>query len=235
MMQTYDICGLKVNVDFRYPTLIERGKQYLTDYTDDADLTIPFDKDAFEDFKDRSPYCTYDSIENMLTTQRFYSNMVTHSFGFMLHSSAVVVDNKAYLFTANSGTGKSTHTRQWLKLFGDRAYILNDDKPALIFKDDKVYACGTPWSGSSPLSRNTSVPLQGICCLERSENNFIVPLDNRTAIFKIMKQTFRPYKKESMDIFLTMLDRALSITKVWRMGCNISTEAAQMAYDAMSK
>ena len=50
----------------------------------------------------------------------------------MLHSSAVVADGKAYLFTADSGTGKSTHTQLWPRMFGDRAYILNDDKPALL-------------------------------------------------------------------------------------------------------
>ncbi|MGN1114403.1 MAG: hypothetical protein ACI4RC_04710 [Oscillospiraceae bacterium] len=235
MLQTYDICGLKVNVDFRYPEMTKRGIQYLADFSEKADITIPYDKAVYESLKERAPYCTYDSIEVMKTTQLFYMKLLHESYGFMLHSSSVVVDNKAYLFTADSGTGKSTHTRQWLKLFGDRAYILNDDKPAVIFKDGKVYACGTPWSGSSPLSQKATVPLQGICCLERSKENFIEPLDTHTAIFKIMKQTYRPSDREPMDTLLTMLDKVLTNVNVWRMGCNISLEAAQMAFDAMSK
>ena len=68
--------------------------------------------------------------------------------GIMIHSSAVEVDGKAYLFSAPCGTGKSTHTKQWQKYFGaDQAIIINDDKPVLRRLEDGWYAYGTPLVG----------------------------------------------------------------------------------------
>ena len=72
----------------------------------------------------------------------------------LLHSSAVVVDGYAYLFSADSGTGKSTHTGLWKQHFGDRAYIINDDKPAIRKVDGEWYVFGTPWSGKTDTSVN---------------------------------------------------------------------------------
>ena len=49
----------------------------------------------------------------------------------LMHGSVIAVDGRAYMFTARSGTGKSTHVRLWRKLFGDRAVMVNDDKPII--------------------------------------------------------------------------------------------------------
>ena len=73
----------------------------------------------------------------------------------MVHASAVEVDGKAYLFSADSGTGKLTHTKQWQNYFGkERALIINDDKPA-IRKDKNGWAAyGTPFSGKTDENLN---------------------------------------------------------------------------------
>ena len=92
---------------------------------------------------------------------------------------AVVVfamDGQAYLFSADSGVGKSTHSRLWQQVFGDqRVTIINDDKPALRLRDGVWYVYGTPWSGKYGLNHNLCYPLAGICFLERSKTNKIVP------------------------------------------------------------
>ena len=67
------------------------------------------------------------------------------------------------LFTAKSGTGKSTHTRYWLEAFGNRAAIINDDKPFIRLDTPAPMICGAPWSGKHGLDTNLSVPLAGIC------------------------------------------------------------------------
>lgn len=69
--------------------------------------------------------------------------------------------------------------------------------------------------------------------LERSEHNFIEPLPTDKAIFSILNQTVRPPLESDMDSLLTLIDRVVTDVPVWRMGCNISTDAAQTAYDAM--
>ena len=221
-------------MDLKYSMIRDRAEKYLIEKSDSPDVIIESDEDSISRIKEIAPHLSKAECEVIHTTSMFYRRLLSYD-GFMLHSSAVCVDNKAYLFSANSGTGKSTHTTQWLKLFGDKAYIINDDKPALKIENGDVYVYGTPWSGKSDLNLNVRVPLQGICVLERSEKNFIEPLDKGVAVYKLMNQTLRPPFEAHMDKLLSLLDIVITKTPIWRMGCNISTEAAQMAYDAMSE
>ena len=107
---------------------------------------------------------------------------------FLFHCSAIAVDGKAYLFTAPSGTGKSTHTRLWREVFGDRAVMINDDKPLLHVASEsaqtgkdgtsaqpQVLVYGTPWDGKHRLSTNTVAPVAGICLVERGEEGRHLP------------------------------------------------------------
>ena len=61
---------------------------------------------------------------------------------FLMHSAVVSVDNIGYAFAAPSGVGKTTHIRLWLELFGQRAQVVNGDKPIFRFIDGALYACG---------------------------------------------------------------------------------------------
>lgn len=232
MKKYYNICGLTVCADFQHKTMIERSEKYRCDEKT-ADIVIPPVPKAEYERLMAAPGIDEDSAENIYTADFFYTALLKFG-GFMLHSSAVEVDGKAYLFSAPSGTGKSTHVSQWLKLFGNRARVINDDKPAIRFVNGEAYACGTPWSGKSDLNINTGVPIQGICVLERSAVNFIEPLDEGTAVYSILNQTLRPKTTDYMDSLLTLLDKVIVTVPVWRMGCNISVEAAEIAYKAMS-
>lgn len=231
MERSYNICGLNVRADFRHELITRRAEKYLSDGAE-SDIRIPYDEMRIQELM-AGGASSVDSAENMLTADMFYTKLLEHS-GFMLHSSAVAVDGKAYLFSAPSGTGKSTHTSLWKRVFGERAVIINDDKPALRVIDGKVYAYGTPWSGKSDLNVNISVPVAGICVLERSAENYIHPLDEGEAVFSILNQTIRPRSEELMSVLLEHLDKVLGGVKVWKMGCNISDDAAIMAYEAMS-
>jgi hypothetical protein len=108
----------------------------------------------------------------------------------LMHGSTVAVDGQAYLFTAPCGTGKSTHTRLWREVFGERAVMVNDDKPFLRIMDHSVYACGSPWCGKHGLASNISVPLQGICVLSRGKENLIQRAD-AASIMEILRQQAR--------------------------------------------
>lgn len=188
----------------------------------------------FDKAKERHPDCSDDYLEHLATSVFFYRELIQNHHGFLLHSSAVVVDGKAYLFSAHSGTGKSTHTSFWLKKFGDKAYILNDDKPALRLIDGTWYAYGTPWSGKHDISVNTGVPIAGICMLERGETNSIIPFSGKDAIFEIFVQTNRPHAAEYRIKLLELLDELMRTVPIWKMKCNMDPEAAIVAYEAMS-
>lgn len=70
--------------------------------------------------------------------------------------------------------------------------------------------------------------------LERSKSNFIQPLPPEKSAFALLDQTLRPSDGERMGILLELLNEVTNRVPVWRMGCDISAEAAVMAYRAMS-
>lgn len=144
----------------------------------------------------------------------------------MMHGSTVAVDGQAYLFTAACGTGKSTHTRLWKEAFGDRAVMVNDDKPFLKITEDAVLACGSPWTGKHGLGENVCVPLKGICILKRGPENVIRRIDAEDYIGMLKHQAFEGD---------ALVERLARIVPLWEMECTKEPEAAYVSYHAMSK
>lgn len=165
MKQIYSIAGLTVEMDTTGRTL-RQAAPYLSEHPDGPKVELRYDPQGYIDLY---PELSSENAEYIATGRSFYRRLLDHD-GFMLHSSCVVMDGKAYCFTATSGTGKSTHTALWQKVFGrDRVYILNDDKPALRRMDGRWYAFGTPWSGKYDISVPKGVPLGGIALLSRGD------------------------------------------------------------------
>ena len=153
---------------------------------------------------------------------------------FLFHCSAIAVDGKAYLFTAPSGTGKSTHTRLWREVLGDQAVMINDDKPLLRVTSDSVLVYGTPWDGKHRLSTNTVAPVAGICLLERGEENGIERIAKEEAFPRLLQQTYRPQSPVELMKTMELLDAVASNVPLCRLRCNMEPEAARVAYDMMS-
>ena len=153
----------------------------------------------------------------------------------MLHGSVVVVEEEAYLFTARSGTGKSTHTRLWCQAFGDRAAVINDDKPFLRCLPEQVLACGSPWSGKHGLDQNRTVPLRGICILERGRENIISPMVAADALPMLLKQGYCPLEEAKQLSYTQKITALAHRIPLWHMRCNKDPQAAVVAYSAMSK
>lgn len=155
--------------------------------------------------------------------------------GITLHASAVELDGKAYLFSAPSGTGKSTHTQLWQSVFGEKALIFNDDKPALRNMAGTWYAYGTPWSGKGG-NLNRKVPLAGICFLKQAQENRIRRLNNAEAVQKIIWQTMRRFKKqEKLDLMLSRVDELVRQIPVFELENRPEPEAARLSYETMRK
>ena len=94
---------------------------------------------------------TENDVAYMESGFQFYRNLLFHD-GLMLHASAVAYEGYAYLFSGPCGMGKSTHARLWQQVFGEKAVIFNDDKPALRCVDGKWFAYGTPWCGKDGIN-----------------------------------------------------------------------------------
>ena len=229
MQQLYRITDLVVSMD-SYGRTAEQAKPYLINEKCMPDIIIRSYRDVI---KERCPNLSDDDCEYLGTGGCFYKELLKFD-GFRLHASAVVVDGRAYLFSADSGTGKSTHTNLWLKLFGDSAYILNDDKPALRMIDGVWYAFGTPWSGKHDISVNSEVPIAGIAMIERGENNEIFLYKGKNAVYDLFVQTNRPKAMEYRIKLLDLLDKLMTQVPIWKLKCNMEPEAAIVAHEAMS-
>jgi hypothetical protein len=153
----------------------------------------------------------------------------------LFHGSVVAVDGGAYLFTAKSGTGKSTHTRLWREVLGDRAVMINDDKPLLMIGKEQVTVYGTPWNGKHRLGANIVVPLKAICILERGVENRIAKISAGEALRMLLQQSNRPANTILLPKYMELVDRVADSVCFYRLQCNMDLEAAQVAFGTMSQ
>ncbi len=150
-----------------------------------------------------------------------------------IHASALMVDGRAYLFAAKSGTGKSTHRHLWCELLGDRATVINDDKPFLHRKGDMFYVCGSPWRGKHNIGQNICAPLAGICFLSQAEKNRIYSLSPSDALMAAFSQCYKPEGREAVEHTLELLDKLLLTVPLYHLECNQDISAAKVCFEKM--
>ena len=209
---------------------------YFSIVTTQSDIDFEREKSAREDIKEGIPIRHFsDAYLETLAVYRKIADHILSCDTLLFHGSVIAVDGEGYLFTAKSGTGKSTHTRLWREYFGERAVMVNDDKPLLHITDSGVTAYGTPWDGKHRLSTNTAVPLKGICILTRDTTNHIEQAEPHATYPMIVQQTNRSLSADGMKQTLSLIDRMLNVMPVYRLGCNMDIEAARVAYEGMNR
>ena len=228
-MARYTIAGLRVEMTVTGRTQAQ-AEPYLTQAAGEADITLTYD---IPQLMALNPQLTDPDIVQYLGTGALFSRKLLEFSGSYLHASAVLLEGKAYLFSAPSGTGKSTHTEKWCRLFG--AQLLNDDKPALRHVEGTWMAYGTPWSGKHDLSIPTGVPLGGIAFLKRGDTNTIRRLQPREAVPLFMSQSlWRLTYPEAMERQLAFADGLLQQIPVWELTCRNDDDAARVSRQAMT-
>lgn len=230
----YTFAELTVQVSHRYGYLTEMCQDYISTRTPDVTIEVT-EADILREQERSEEGCTNAPYLESLAFYRKLCEWAVSRRVLLFHCSAVAVDGVAYLFAAPSGTGKSTHTALWRRVFGERAVMINDDKPLLLLGQDCVRVFGTPWDGKHRLSTNTSAPVGGICFLARGEQNTIERVSPNEALPRLLGQTFRP---ESAEGTAGMLQLAIELTArvpMWSLHCNISEQAVHTAYEAMRK
>lgn len=240
---TLRLADCKVAVSALFPFVKELCRDYLTDDSGDffvgispADINFEREKSAREDELEGIPirHFSDEYLETLAVYRKIAEKMIDYDT-LLFHGSVIAVDGVGYLFTAKSGTGKSTHTRLWRELFGRRAVMVNDDKPLLKVADNGVWAYGTPWDGKHRLSSNISVPLKAICILERSETNYIKAISKRDALIMLIQQSYRPADPAQMAKKMALVDKLGSGVMLYKLGCNMEPEAAMVAYQGMNE
>ena len=171
-------------------------------------------------------------LENFALSTAFFRQVIAYDT-LLIHSSALIYDGGAYLFSGDSGVGKSTHTRLWQKAFGEKVHIMNDDKPVVRLYEDKAVAFGTPFDGGSGIALNESYPLKAIIFLERGEENVVSVPDKKEVIQRLYFQTARMVNAVLADKMLSHFERLLTLTRFYVLSCNTDISAAHTAFEAI--
>lgn len=230
--EKYKIAGLNVLMDVSGELTAIRSEKYKYNFSSTPDFEIIGMKSNIERMM-RDEGLTEQEAEYVASGARFYNNLVSFG-GFMLHSSAVCYNGKAYLFTADSGTGKSTHTSLWKKYLTDKAFILNDDKPAVRLIDGKFYAAGTPWSGKTDQNENVLVEIGSVAFLKRGKENKISPLNPSLAVLPLLSQTSFPTSSERVDALSKLLEQFVTNIPIFELYCDISEQAFITSFEKMT-
>ena len=224
-----EIAGRVAAVQSLFDSTRDYCRAYLTEKEADFSVTVSredlvFEQSELDDEADREGMrrrVFTDPFLDRAAIQRKVAEALLDWDTLLLHGSTVAVDGEAFLFTAECGTGKSTHTRLWRQVFGDRAVMVNDDKPFLKVTDAGVLACGAPWSGKHGL-------------LRRGSENYIRPISPEEAMDMLTKQCAAPMAPEKQPRFRGLLEALARQCPLWEMECTKSPEAALTAHRAMA-
>ncbi|MBH1939378.1 hypothetical protein I5677_00560 [Mobilitalea sibirica] len=161
-----------------------------------------------------------------------FRNHILFQHGIVIHAAAIDWKGKGILFSAPSGTGKSTQAKLWRRIKG--AKIINEDRPAVRIEKEYVYVHGTPWNGSSPKCTNCSVPLSAIVMIEQSEENSIELLKSREGISRVLPRCFLPYYDgELMQIAMYNIEKIIDIVPIYLLKCRPEREAVELVYQCV--
>lgn len=237
-----ELAGIPAEVICRHPANELFLKEYVTDKvplisvvpTEEDLIRIQADFDRMDKAEGRPPHKRSSAyLENNAIHALLAEKLV--DFGVLLvHGSALCMDGKAYIFTAPSGTGKSTHSRLWREVYGSRVLMINDDKPLLKISEAGTTVYGTPWDGKHHLSCNAYAPLEAVVELDRDEYNHMEPMTGAEAFPLLMKHSYGSRDPVTMKKIMELRKRLLETVRFYRLGCNMSPEAARVAFETMS-
>ena len=153
---------------------------------------------------------------------------------FLMHGVALAIDGEAYLFTAPSRTGKSTHAELWVERCPE-AFIINGDKPFIrVSEGQPPLVCGSPWAGKENLFTNIMVPLKAIVLMERAEENHIMCIPFAKAFPTLLQQTYHPKDAAKMQKTLSLMQRLNPAVSFWHFQCNnYKNDCFDVAYRAL--
>ncbi len=234
-MDVFDIelAGLPIEIKSRYQYCRWFCRDYLTNrepvfsvYAEDDRLAElrEYNPDMREEFLER------DAIYSAIAARLPFYDRVT------LHGACIAYKGKGILFTAASGTGKSTHIGLWKQYLGADVDIVNGDKPIFHVEEDQITAYDTPWCGKEGWNRKHSAPMGAICFLRRTEDreNHIRKVDPDEAVSLMLRQMFHPYEPDATGRMLELFDQMISSLPMYLLECDISEDAVRCSFEALT-
>lgn len=229
---TVNFANLNIGVTSIYEFSKKFCEEYIVNAIPDFSVETTDEKIAREieisEFTPRPDYaesiCLYREIAEIIPN---YERCI-------FHGASIEYDGNGYIFTAVSGTGKSTHINLWKKFLGkDKVNIVNGDKPILHITEKGTTIYSTPYAGKEGWQNHSSAPLKAICVLRRGKENKIYRANVSEILTEVFKQVYRPADKQAAINTLELLDRLLKLP-VYILECDISEEAVKTSFEALT-
>lgn len=148
-----------------------------------------------------------------------------------IHGSSIVYHTKGILFSAKSGTGKSTQARLW-RTYTD-AEPLNDDKNIIVYEEGHLTLYSNPWSGKHQIHQNITAPLSCIVFLYQAKDNHVERLSPKDAMRLLLGQ-IEPPRKDIVDSWNQMIDLVLNLP-IYFYGCTMEEDAVTTLKERLEK
>ena len=183
-------------------------------------------------------YLQEDTLERILPQFRLSAflapeRLLLANQAFLLHAAVVEWQGRGILFTAPSGTGKSTQARLWAQLEG--AEVINGDRAIIRHTDGGYMVYGSPYAGTSGIYRSRAVPLDAIVVLSQAPRNALQQLTPATAFRRLLPQaTALPWDGDFMNSLTELILRLVSQVKVFHLACLPNADAVAMLKDELT-
>ena len=231
-MITINIADLPIGIDNRFTHIEAQAKEYLTDKTPIFTVSVT-DKDIKEEREASNTNYTDGYYESIISYRKIAERLPEYD-AFLFHGCAIEYKGKAYIITASSGVGKTTHMRLWLKEFGSEVTVINGDKPTVRIIDGEPFVFGTPWQGKECYGENIRAKIGGIVFLERAPENKAQKISTDEASTKFITQIYLPKTTRSALVKTMLLaDKTINSVKLVRLECNMEREAAYVSRAAL--
>lgn len=180
------------------------------------------------------PADTYPAVEFGLLSCAVSNALIPYGC-CIFHGVAFRWRERAWIFTAPPGTGKTTQYALWKTQFGDELRLLNGDKPLLDFRENGgIWVRPSPWSGKENMRRQESAPLGGVILLEQGPENRIRMLTPQAAVEPIYRQfLFFADGKEQVETVCAFEEQMLHSVPVWELSNVGDAAAARLTHDTI--
>ena len=227
------LADLVIQIKHTYGYIRKHSKAYIYDGDRPTDIFISISEKEIADEREISENKINIGYLEYICAYRKIANELLKFDAFVMHGTVIEVENKGIMFTALSGTGKTTHMLYWQEMLGDKLKIINGDKPIIRFFDGVPYAYGTPWAGKEGFNTNARTELKDICLIERADINEVVPLTGFQIVSVFIKQIYHPEDLEARNITYDLANKLLSYCNLRKIRCTKDISAAETAYNAI--
>ena len=232
---TGKIGQVELQFQFRFDDTFRYFKNWLSECKDECSDPVHVTQQDFDDQKRwglvENPYAEF-----LLSAYRACDELLKYN-RCIFHGAVFLWRGKAFIFTAHSGTGKSTQLFNWEKLYGDEIKIMNGDKPVLYSESNRVMVYPSPWKGKEGLGDDSlSAPLGGIIILEQGKKNQIERLIPQKSIPQLFRRIlFTVETEESVHRAAAMIEAIVMNVPVWKLINTGDSDSAELTYETIRK